>query len=219
MKLIPETTRSIPPEYWENRSRFRVTIIKSAMPLVKSVARKYARGSFDRFEEFQAIALEALNAAIDDYDPDRASFSTHAGTKMRSAILHEQRRNSFVPRVWIEGYQKVVREAKKINNLRGQYNHPALSLREVAERLNIQEWDRIVAAMNTPNPIALVGFEQEYQSSHDEDDMVSQVQQVLFRLPNYQRKSIELWLFKDKRNQHFSEAFVAVKSFLLEMSA
>ncbi|MGL5060901.1 MAG: sigma-70 family RNA polymerase sigma factor [Microcoleus sp.] len=217
--LSPVDTRSIPSHYWDNRSLFRDQIIRSAMPLAKGLARRYAGRCNCQYDDLVSVALEALNLAIDDYKPIKASFSTHSVVRMRSAIWHYLRDNSPVPRAWFEAYFKVRKEARKMNRMRKNLGYPTLSLKEVSERLRIQEWDRIVAAMQSPNPIGLAGIEKEYDPYSSEDDLVLKVRQVLFQLPTEQRKSIELWMYRDKRDENFRSAFQAVKELLSEVAS
>ncbi len=133
----------------------RKELVLENLPLVKKVANKIYRripeGAVD-FDELVNVGVIGLMKAIDNYDSEKAKFSTYAYIKIRGEILDFLRKLDFLPRN--------VREKVKNGNVE-DLKEEVISLISIEESLfsNSDKYtvkDILVSKERTPEEEAII---------------------------------------------------------------
>ena len=142
----------------DSQGREWQALVEGNLRLVLSVAHRYARRyNIDLLDLVQAGNLGLIRAA-QDYDPQRATFSTHAMWWIQSYIRQCVAQELFLLSIPLEKVRFAFRVQKD------QQDHPEASLEDIAQRLDASV-EEIQACLRLTR-----GMMSLDQTTHDDDD-------------------------------------------------
>lgn len=170
------------------------SLITRHIKLAYKIAYSFAGGHLGRYEDYRSVALLALVEATQTYNAALGAFSTHATNKVRSDIQHHIRDSSFVPRTWIEAYERVKRAHVAMNKALTASGSPLIPIEQVAFRLGVAEWLDIENAMRNPNPTSIDLQAPSLIADMDAIDRPQLVRKALLSMPLESRTRLERYM-------------------------
>ena len=180
--------------------------------LVYSSAKKYSYNDED-LEDLYQVGNIGLYHALENYKEDSlAKFSTYAHFYIKGEILKYLRENRAIKRNYES--DKLIRSIAKVKEYLTQVNSKEPSVEEIASYLEVEVND-IVNAINLSMSVKSMDYELDSESEsnlydyeayiekgYDED--IIALKDELEKLPEDERKLIEIRYFKDKSQMETS---------------
>ena len=180
--------------------------------LVYSIAKKYSYNDED-LEDLYQVGNIGLYHALENYKEDSlAKFSTYAHFYIKGEILKYLRENRAIKRNYES--DKLIRSIAKVKEYLTQVNSKEPSVEEIASYLEVEVND-IVNAINLSMSVKSMDYELDSESEsnlydyeayiekgYDED--IIALKDELEKLPEDERKLIEIRYFKDKSQMETS---------------
>ena len=185
------------------------SLIRKHIRLAYKIAYSFAGGHLGRYEDYRSVALLALVEATQTYNAELGAFSTHATNKVRSDIQHHIRDSSFVPRTWIEAYERVKRAHVAMNKALAFSGYPLIPIEQVASRLGVAEWLDIENAMRNPNPTSIDLQAPSLIADIDDIDRHQLVRKALLSMPLESRTRLEKYMTSNDSTSHGLEDCLA----------
>lgn len=144
----------------------RDELIRSYLPLAKSLARRY-RASSESREDLEQVASLGLVSAIDRFDPDRGiPFRGFAAPTILGELRHHFRDKVWTVRVPRSLQERIAAVEKAGEDLSSELGHPP-SVAEIAEHVDASETD-VLEALEAAHNRWHLSFERPV-TSEDED--------------------------------------------------
>lgn len=179
---------------------------------VYSIAKKYSYND-DDLDDLYQVGNIGLQHALENYKEDSlAKFSTYAHFYIKGEILKYLRENRPIKRNY--DTDKLIRSISKVKDYLTQIKSREPSIEEIAEYLEVS-YDDIVNAINMSLSVKSMDYEDEVKDSslydyeaynekgYDEDILV--LKEELERLPEDERRLIEIRYYKDKSQMETSK--------------
>ncbi|HWB21323.1 MAG TPA: SigB/SigF/SigG family RNA polymerase sigma factor [Gaiellaceae bacterium] len=133
-----ETKRLLQRYHRDGDAQAREELIVQWIPLVRSIARRYA-GRRERFDDLFQVGMIGLIKAVDRFDPDRGfEFSTYATPTVLGEIKRHFRDCTAVVRVPRTLQELGLRVHRQSEALTASLGHSP-TVREIAESLSLDE--------------------------------------------------------------------------------
>ena len=184
-------------------------LITKHIKLAYKIAYSFAGGHLGRYEDYRSVALLALVEATQTYNAELGAFSTHATNKVRSDIQHHIRDSSFVPRTWIEAYERVKRAHSAMNKALLSNGSPLIPIEQVASRLGVADWLDIENAMRNPNPTSIDLQAPSLIAEMDDIDRPQLGRKALLSMPLDSRTRLEKYMTSHDSEPHGLEDCLA----------
>lgn len=181
--------------------------------LVYSIAKKYSFNE-DDLEDLYQVGNIGLHYALENYKEDSmAKFSTYAHFYIKGEILKYIRENRPIRRNY--EVDKLIRSISKVKEYLTQNLLREPTLDEIAEYLSVSV-DDVVRAINLSLSVKSMDYEMDSQSEsclydyekyiekgYDEDILT--LKEEINKLPEDERKIIDIRYFKDKSQMETSK--------------
>ena len=181
--------------------------------LVYSIAKKYSFND-DTLEDLYQVGMIGLHHALDNYkEESMAKFSTYAHFYIRGEILKYIRENRTIRRNY--EIDKLIRSIGKVKEHLTQIKEREPTLDEIAEYLSISVSD-VARAINLSlsvksmdyefdleNDMCLYDSEAYIEKGYDENILM--LREELEKLPEDERKIIDLRYYKDRSQMETSK--------------
>lgn len=181
--------------------------------LVYSIAKKYSFND-DDLEDLYQVGIIGLHHALDNYKEESiAKFSTYAHFYIRGEILKYIRENRTIRRNY--EIDKLIRSIGKVKEHLTQIKEREPTLDEIAEYLSVSVSD-VARAINLSlsvksmdyefdleNDMCLYDSEAYIEKGYDENILM--LREELEKLPEDERKIIDLRYYKDRSQMETSK--------------
>ena len=201
-KLTEEERKTLFKEYRETKNpKIRKRLIEANLGLVVSIAKEFKYEKNIRtftLLELISIGNEGIIRAIEDYDPEKSSFSTYATLWIRQRISREIQNDCSPIRIPVCLKQNMYKYQKQKNELEYKYGR-VLSLTELSEKTGvpvktIKYYEMLLLRMNGVSLETPVGEEENSKLADflvDSDTLTPEENAIV-----NDRSNIDYWFSK-----------------------
>jgi RNA polymerase sigma-B factor len=168
LALVPRTDADLFTEFGRTRdARMRAALVERFMPLARSIARRYARGS-EPLDDLVQVASVGLLKAIDRYDPERGiAFSSFAVPTIAGEVRRYFRDRCWAVRPPRDLQERALAVDKAARELTNRLGHSP-TIRQIGQALELSD-EAVLEAMEASRASSATSLSATRGSDDDAD--------------------------------------------------